>query len=271
MSRSQFPRARTPHTNSARTANRKALSQNFLRDAQIARALVDAADVRPDDLVIEVGPGDGMVTRALLHRARRVTAYEKDGHFVERLRSRLGHHEHFRCHQADFREVAPPREPFTVVSNAPFGITTDIVRWCLRARTLTAATLVTQLEFARKHTGDYGRWSRLTVAHWPEFAFALGMHIDRREFRPVPQVDAAVIHLNRRPEPLVPKGAMPDYRDLVDLGFSGVGGSLAASLCRAVPRRLAHRACAEAGIARDAVVGHVPPDRWIALFHALTR
>jgi 23S rRNA (adenine-N6)-dimethyltransferase len=267
MSRSQFPRAREPR----KISNRKALSQNFLRDANIARAFVDSADIGPDDLVIEVGPGDGSITRPLLDRARRVTAYEKDRHFVERLRSRLGHHEHFRCHHADFRDVEPPREPFKVVANAPFGITTDIVRWCLRARTLTSAALVTQLEFARKHTGDYGRWSRLTVEHWPEFDFALGMRIDRREFRPVPQVDAAGIHLRRRPKPLLPKPALIDYRDLVDLGFSGVGGSLAASLCRVVPRRLAHQACAEAGIARGQVVGHVPPDRWIALFKALTR
>ncbi|GAA2138345.1 ErmE/ErmH/ErmO/ErmR family 23S rRNA (adenine(2058)-N(6))-methyltransferase [Glycomyces algeriensis] len=272
MSRSQFPRARAPHTKSARDlSNRKALSQNFLRDAHTARAFVDAADVRPNDHVIEVGPGDGMVTRALLDRARRVTAYEKDRHFVERLHSRLGHHEHFRCHQADFRDVTPPQAPFSVVANAPFGITTDIVRWCLRARTLTSAALITQLEFARKHTGDYGRWSRLTVAHWPEFDFELGMRLDRREFRPVPQVDAAVLHLHRRTRPLLPPDAMVDYRDLVDLGFSGIGGALAASLCRVVPRRVAHQACAEAGIARDQVVGLVPPDRWISLFHALTR
>jgi 23S rRNA (adenine-N6)-dimethyltransferase len=265
MSRSQFPRAREQRTGS----RRKLLSQNFLRDASVARRLVAASGVGPADLVIEVGPGDGMVTRPLLTRARRVIAYEKDGHFVERLRSRLGHHEHFRCHLADFREVRPPHEPFAVVTNAPFGITTDIVRWCLRAPRLTSATVVTQTEFARKHTGDFGRWSRLTVTHWPEFALDLGMSIDRREFRPVPQVDAAVIHLRRRPEPLLPKADLIDYRDLVELGFSGVGGSLAASLRRVVPARVAARACAEAGIARDQVVGLVPPDRWIALYKAL--
>jgi 23S rRNA (adenine-N6)-dimethyltransferase len=265
MSRSQSPRAHGQRTGS----KRKLLSQNFLRDASVARGLVAAAGVGPDDLVIEVGPGDGMITRPLLERARRVIAYEKDRHFVERLQSRLGHHGQFRCHQADIREVRAPDEPFAVVSNAPFGITTDLVRWCLDARALTSATLVTQLEFARKHSGDFGRWSKLTVTHWPEFGFELGTRIDRREFRPVPQVDAAILHLTRRPEPLLPEVDLTDYRDLVELGFSGIGGTLAASLRRVVPARVAAKACAEAGIARDQPVGLVPPDRWLALYKAL--
>lgn len=270
MPRSQSPRPGAAPSNDARTGSkRKLLSQNFFRSAAVARRLAAASGVGPGDLVIEVGPGDGMVTRALLRRARRVIAYEKDRHFVERLRSRLGHHEHFRCIQADFRDVRPPREPFAVVANTPFGITTDVVRWCLDADALTSATLVTQLEFARKHTGDYGRWSRLAVAHWPEFDLGLGMRIDRRQFRPVPQVDAAVLHLTRRPEPLLPEADLTDYRDLVDLGFSGVGGSLAASLRRVVPARLAVEACEAAGIARDLPVGLVPPDNWITLYKAL--
>ncbi|WP_030161194.1 23S ribosomal RNA methyltransferase Erm [Glycomyces sp. NRRL B-16210] len=272
MSRNHASRARQGRNVSGSTvSNRKALSQNFLADPRIARRLVEASGVGPADLVVEAGPGDGMVTRPLLAKARRVIAYEKDRHFAERLRSRLGHHEHFHCHLGDFRDARPPREPFAVVANAPFGITTDIVRWCLSARTLTAATLVTQLEFARKHTGDFGRWSRLTVANWPEWRFDLGMRIGRGDFRPVPSVDAAVLRLQRRSEPLLPEVDLRDYRDLVELGFSGVGGSLAASLRRAVPSRLAHRACAEAGIPRDRPVGLVPPDRWIALFAALGR
>lgn len=270
MSRSHFSHDRqSPRARPAST--RKTLSQNFLADPAVARRLVESSGVGPDDLVVEVGPGDGSVTRPLLDRARRVIAYEKDPHFVERLRSRLGHHEHFSCHLADFRDVREPREPFTVVANAPFGITTDIVRWCLDARHLTEAALVTQLEFARKHTGDYGRWTKLAVTSWPEHRLDLGMRIGRRLFRPVPAVDAAVVHVRRRQKPLLPEADLPDYRDLVDLGFSGVGGSLWASLRRVVPSRTASGACAEAGVARDQPVGLVPPDRWIALFKALTR
>src|SRR5690606_32639513 len=165
---------------------RKRLSQNFLTDAATARMIVRVSGITGDDLVLEVGPGDGMLTRRLLSDAGRVIAYEKDPYYAERLRRRHAGDDRIRCLLADFRTVRAPREPFAVVANPPFGITTDIVRWCLAARCLTSATLVTQLEFARKHTGDFGRWTRLAIANWPRTAFELGPRIGRRRFHPVP-------------------------------------------------------------------------------------
>lgn len=257
------------HARSTPGSDRKRLSQNFLTDAATARMIVRVSGVTRDDLVLEVGPGDGMLTRPLLGSAGRVIAYEKDPRYAERLRRRYEGEDRIRCHLADFRDVRPPHEPFAVVANAPFGVTTDIVRWCLAARSLTSATLVTQLEFARKHTGDFGRWTRLAVAHWPRTAFEQGPRIGRRRFHPVPRVDAAVLRLRRRPEPLLPPESMGEYRRLVELGFSGVGGSLAASLRRAHPAGRVRRACEAAGIDRDQPVGLVPPSRWLRLFSAL--
>lgn len=257
------------HARDTSRSTRKRLSQNFLTDAATARMIVRASGVTSDDLVLEAGPGDGMLTRHLIGAAGRVLVYEKDPRYAERLRRRYAGDDRVRCHLADFRDVRAPREPFAVVANTPFGATTDIVRWCLAARSLTSATLVTQLEFARKHTGDFGRWTKLAVAHWPATAFELGPRIGRGRFHPVPRVDAALLHLRRRPEPLLPPDAMGAYRRLVELGFSGAGGSLAASLRRAHPAGRVNRACGAAGVARDRPVGLVPPDRWLRLFLAL--
>lgn len=269
MSRSRsLPRARDARRPSVST--RKRLSQNFLADAGAAQLLVRSSGVGADDLVLEIGPGDGILTRQLAATARRVLAYELDPRYAQRLRRRYAGDARVSVHQADFRTVRPPGEPFAVVANIPYGSTTDIVRWCLAAPVLTSATLLTQLEFARKQTGDYGRWSKLTVTHWPRTEFALGPRVDRTRFRPVPRVDSAVLHLRRRGEPLLPASAERDYRALVELGFSGVGGSLAASLRTRFPPRLVRRACAFAGVAPDEPVGFVDPDRWLTLYRALT-
>ena len=181
--------------------DRKRWSQNFLVDPTVAEALVRAAGVGSSDLVVEIGSGDGMVTGCLVGLARQVLAVEIDPRYVGRLRRRFAGVDGFACRLADFHDVEPPGEPFAVVANVPFTGSTDVVRWCLDARALTSATLLTQREFARKHSGDYGRWSKLTVTHWPHTAFELGMTVPRDRFRPVPGVDAAVLRLRRRDRP----------------------------------------------------------------------
>lgn len=253
----------------ARAGARKRLSQNFLADADIARRIVRSAGVGAGDLVLEIGPGDGMLTAQLLGVAGRVLAYEIDARYAARLQARYAHDPRIDCYHKDFRDAPLPDEPFGVVANVPFGSTTDIVRWCLAARQLTSATLLTQREFARKHTGDYGRWSKLTVTHWPTTTMHLGARIDRWHFRPVPRVDGALLHLRRRPDPLLAGAAARDYRRLVELGFTGVGGSLAATLATAFPPRRVRAACAAAGIPAGTPVGLVAPERWFALYRAL--
>jgi 23S rRNA (adenine-N6)-dimethyltransferase len=170
---------------------------------------------------------------------------------------------------ADFAAAPRPSRPFQVVGNAPFSQTSPIIDWCLRAPKLTAATLITQREYARKRTGGFGRWSQLTVSTWPQFSWQLLGTIDRTQFRPVPRVDAAILRLTRRAQPLVPAGRQAAYRRVVETGFSGVGGSVQASLRRSYPADLVATACASAGVQRKAVVAYVTPDQWIAIFTAL--
>ncbi|TDD26080.1 ErmE/ErmH/ErmO/ErmR family 23S rRNA (adenine(2058)-N(6))-methyltransferase [Actinomadura sp. KC06] len=253
----------------ARGRARRELSQNFIADpdiiARYARAVFDG----PGGLVVEVGAGDGRVTAALAGRARRVIAYEIDPVMARRLAERCRDLPNVRCVTGDFLAARPPRGPFHLAGNIPYSVTSRIVAWALDAPGLVSATLVTQREYARKRTGDYGRWSRLTVRTWPEFSWRLGARIPRDRFRPVPRVDAAVLRLDRRPRPLLPPRAMDDYVRCVDLGFSGVGGTLRASLRRAYPGARVDAALRAAGVPRDAVVAFVHPDQWVALSRAL--
>jgi len=234
---------------------RRELSQNFLTDRHAVDLVVKAA--RPAGLVLEPGSGKGALTVALAGSGADVVGYEIDPLLAVTLKARTG----LKVVTGDFTAARPPREPFAVVGNIPFSITSKIVDWCLRAPSLTSATLVTQLEYARKRSGDYGRWSRVTVQSWPWFTWELLERIGRESFMPVPSVDSAILRIERRPEPLVPEG--PAYRDMVELGFSGIGGSLHASLS---PRyRGVDDAFARAGISHDTVVAFVHPDQWIAL------
>jgi 23S rRNA (adenine-N6)-dimethyltransferase len=240
---------------------RRELSQNFLVDHEAVALLIKAAC--PRGLVLEPGAGTGIVTTALAETGAEVVAYEIDPLLAAKLRART----RLKVVKADFTAVRPPARPFAVVGNIPYSATSGIVNWCLRAPALTSATLVTQLEYARKRSGDFGTWSLVTVRTWPWFWWELVGRIGRDSFRPIPSVDSAILRIERQPEPLVGDGDA--WQKLVTLGFSGVGGSLYASLARHY--RGLGAAFEHAGIPRDAVVGFVHPDQWITLFTHLHR
>jgi len=253
---------------SERDVTRRTLSQNFLRETG-ARRYLDLVDLDPAGLVIEVGAGEGVLTGSLAARCRSLVAYELDARAASVARNRVAGRRNAEVVVGDFLRVPPPEEPFQVVGNVPFSETSQIVDWCLHAPALSSAIVITQLEYARKRTGSYGRWSRLTIQSWPWFDWQLLGRIERVEFRPVPRVDAGVLRLAQRDRPLVDDDSATAWADLVDLGFTGVGGSLAASLSRAYPSRAVGRALDAVGLAVDTVVAFATPGDWLGIFGAL--
>jgi 23S rRNA (adenine-N6)-dimethyltransferase len=260
MAPSSFPRR-------AHDRARRTYGQNFLSSASAVRQVADAAAVKPDDLVYEVGAGRGRLTSALLDRAGRVVAYEVD----PSMAAALPRHRRLIVRTDDFLRATPPDEPFVVVGNIPYALTSAVVDWCLHAPTMTAATLLTQLEYARKRTGGFGRWSRLTIRTWPQFAWEPAGRVPRTAFRPVPRVDGGILRLIRRDVPLVGADALAAYRRFVDLGFTGVGGSLHATLARRYGSRRVAAAFRATRVGADVPVGHVWPEQWLTLFRLLER
>jgi 23S rRNA (adenine-N6)-dimethyltransferase len=218
---------------------------------------------------VEVGAGEGILTTRLATLFAEVLAYEIDKNLADRLAARVADQTNVRVLLTDFLAARQPSRPFQVVGNAPFSLTSPIIDWCLRASRMTAATLITQREYARKRTGSYGRWTQLTVSTWPRVTWDLLGTIPRTEFRPVPRVDAAILRLQRRAEPLVSPARQAAYRRLVQAGFSGIGGSVQASLRRSYPPEKVALACAAAGVDRRAVVAYVSPDQWVRIFMEL--
>ncbi len=247
---------------------RRTLSQNLLREAG-ADHFLSLVNVDPESLAIEVGAGEGILTQRLAARYSRVLAYEVDPHMAQRLEARVGRRGNVRVVVGDFLAATSPDEPFQVVGNVPFSITSPIVAWCLRAERMTSATIVTQVEYAKKRTGAYGRWSLLTILTWPAFAWEMRGHIPRSQFRPVPRVDAGVLRLARREAPLVPTPKLAAYHRMVELGFSGLGGTLFASLGRAYPARRVADAFRVANLNHATVVAFVTPEQWLDVFASL--
>ncbi len=199
----------------SRRERRRRLGQNFLR-SEFADRLVAQADFRPDDFVLEIGPGTGAFTAALARRRMRVLAVELDPVLAARLRARPELRDWVRVVEGDFVAVPLPERPFRVVGSLPFGRTTDVLRRLLddpRER-LVRADVVVQWEVARKRTAVPP--TSLLSAQWaPWWEFTLVCRIPADAFTPVPRVDAGFVSVVRRERPLLPVAMMRPYANFV--------------------------------------------------------
>ncbi|MGH8897966.1 MAG: rRNA adenine N-6-methyltransferase family protein [Egibacteraceae bacterium] len=172
----------------ARDERRRTHQQNFLTDARVVRRLV--ADVEPDELVVDVGAGTGVLTLAVAAAGARVLAVERDPVWSQRLRARVreaGLDERVRVVLGDLRAVALPVGRWRVIASPPFGLTTTLLRRLLDdpARGPARADLVLQFEVTRKFAAHPP--TTLLGSSWaPWWETTLVERIPRTSFRPIP-------------------------------------------------------------------------------------
>ena len=152
-----------------------------------AARVVAAAGIRPGELVLDIGAGQGALTGPLVQAGARVIAVELHPGRAERLRQRFPQ---ITLVHADARTLRLPRQPFRVVASPPYGITADLLSLLLAPGSrLVAADLVLQRAAVRKYAGRRVRGCRITQ----------GLAVPRRAFSPPPRVDSAVLVIRRRP------------------------------------------------------------------------
>jgi 16S rRNA (adenine1518-N6/adenine1519-N6)-dimethyltransferase len=191
------------------SGKRRALGQHFLRDAGMARAIVDLVAPTAADLVLEIGPGEGALTDQLVRRAGRVIALEVDRVLIESLRRRLPALE---LVDADARTwdygalARPPGGRVLVVGNLPYSVGKPILQALVEARTaIDQMALMLQLEVAERVAAapggkTYGSLSVLTQLYCDT---RLALRVPPGAFRPPPKVDSAVLQLRPLAAPRV--------------------------------------------------------------------
>jgi len=178
-----------------------AFGQHFLIDTGYLDRIVAAAELSPEDTVLEIGAGIGNLTERLARHAKKVIAIELDPRLVEVLHDRFGDVENIEIIPGDALKVAFP-EFDKVVSNLPYSISSEITFKLFR-HPFKMGVLMYQYEFAKRMVSppNCKDYSRLTV-NTSYFAEAsILMKVPKGVFQPVPEVDSAVIKLVPRPSP----------------------------------------------------------------------
>lgn len=193
--------------------------QHFLVSERLAHELVRIAHVTSTDLVVDVGAGNGRLTAPLADVAECVLAVEVDACLVRRLRVRFAGTPSVTVLHADVRDFGWPREPFRVVANLPFGVTTDLLRSLLGApmRPLAAIDVIVQYGAAVKRTRPTGH--ALNIAWAPWWRLHLARRLPAACFHPPPSVDAALLVVRRRDPPLLSAHEFRGFARFVDAGF----------------------------------------------------
>lgn len=247
----------------SRGALRRALGQNFLRDDAVVADVLAALHPPPGSLIVDLGAGDGAITAAAARAGHRVIAVELDSHWADTLRRHARGWGEVDVRHADALTVELPTEPFHIVSSAPYGIGTQLVRRVLTdAHGARSAALVLQRETAYRLSGR-PRTGRFAATWAPWYTLEIGRHVPARAFRPVPSVESALLKIAPRARPLLSPAAFSEYTRVLDLVFAGRGRTIGARLGPG-----ARSALAAAGIPRTATPSTVPPEDYAALFTA---
>lgn len=263
---------------------KKGLSQNFLIDGNIIRKIVSAADVHEGDAVLEIGPGPGSLTQALLNAGAHVLAVEKDVPLAEAL-GRLQTTPQklvIRSHDImDFpleEELVPflqgcARKKAKVIANLPYHLTTPIlIRFAQLHHLFDSITVMVQQEVARRmtaspSTSDYGSLT-LFLRYYaePHYAFT----VSRNCFYPVPSVDSAVVVLTLKPGPL--SGVEEEaFFQMTRTAFKHRRKMLRASLKAIYPSTLVENALKAIGINPQARPEELSLEVFLALFDELSK
>ena len=210
---------------------KKSLGQNFLIEPNILTRMLEVAGVDKTTNVIEIGPGIGALTERLAREAKQVLAFEIDGRLLPVLDETLAPYDNVTVVHSDILDVDLEQvigehfdinEPLLVVANLPYYITTPIIMNLLESKLpIDGFAMMMQKEVAERMTAQPNSkaYGSLTVAIQYWCHAKIGFIVPKTVFNPAPNVDSAILVLERREEPLVTVKDEAFFFDLVKNSF----------------------------------------------------
>jgi len=253
---------------------RKRLGQHFLIDAGALQLITSAAELTPDDTVIEVGPGLGILTRELASLSGCVYAIELDDKLAATLKETLSPLPNVTIINDNVLNVDPATllsEPkkYKVVANLPYYITSPVLRHFLEAAAKPERMIVmVQKEVAEIIAAEPGQRSLLSIGVQFYGEPRIISRVPAQSFYPAPEVDSAILRIDPHPQPVVPVTDEKSFFELVRAGFTASRKQLVNSLAQGLrlPRAEVLPLLEKAGIAPQRRAETLTVEEWVQLW-----
>lgn len=251
----------------------KGLGQHFLFERGVVDRLIRAAEIRQDELVVEVGPGLGILTEALLNRGASVFAIELDHRLATHLDQAFHRDANLTVIEADalnvdLATILPPGQPFDVAANLPYSSGTAILRHLLeQPRRPRRLAIMVQREVAERLVAEPPDMTILGVATRFYATARIAFVVSPSVFIPPPKVESAVVILDVRKDLALGPDQQPAFFQLVNAGFRQKRKQLANTLATELdqPKLDVVKWLQAANVAPDRRPQTLTLEEWIAL------
>jgi 16S rRNA (adenine1518-N6/adenine1519-N6)-dimethyltransferase len=226
---------------------KKRLGQHFLVDEAVLERILSAAELSPGDIVVEVGPGLGILTEGLARRGARVIAVELDSKLVALLKKRLAAFLDVKIVRADILEVAPREllqdnlpaselgRGYKVIANLPYYITSPVLSHFLEAQPQPSKMVVmVQKEVGEAIAATPGKMRLLSVKAQFYSQPAIISYVPGASFYPPPKVDSVILRLDVYSQPPIEVSDVAGFFDIVMHGFRSPRKQLRNSLAHSL-------------------------------------
>ncbi len=204
-------------------ANKK-LGQNFLKNKSIVKKIVDSANILENELILEIGPGTGALTKELLNCQARVVAVEKDESFKKLLEEEFKQAS-FNLVISDIREyysifLKNNQEGFKIIANIPYYLSSFLIRMIFEEKQKPEEIiLMVQKEWAERITQKNQKNNKLAMFAKLFFDTKYLFLVKKENFQPAPKVDSAVIKLTRKKDIDFSEEFIRDFEEIVNASF----------------------------------------------------
>jgi len=244
-------------------------SQNFLKSTELVRSLLERSSISNGDVVLEIGAGQGIITKQLANKARKVIAFEIDDNLSRKLLETFPNKNLVEVVNQDFLQYELPKYDYKVFSNIPFNLTANIIKKLTFSNNpSTDSYLIVQKEAAQKFIGKpiAATNSLVSVLIQSRFETAIFHEFRKDDFFPRPMVDTVMIRFQKLEKPKILAQDIDLFYDFVTFGFNQFAPSIFKGLSKVLNANAMNEIANAKHFSTSVKPSQLDIEAWVALF-----